>query len=143
MNVPRLKYRPGETVKGYVTYRPFREPEKLLPIDFAGELHHKTDELGVAYRKRRHELIDDERYLVYRKDDIVLLPDWERLEQLAEQILNGAPADVFASANMSQMNNAIDAGWRRAKSAIVFASFTCMRSCSAWNRATCSTFCMT
>jgi hypothetical protein len=34
VNVPRLKYRPGETVKGYVTYRPFREPEKLLPIDF-------------------------------------------------------------------------------------------------------------
>ncbi len=34
VNVPRLKYRPGETIKGYVTYRPFREPEKLLPIDF-------------------------------------------------------------------------------------------------------------
>jgi hypothetical protein len=34
VNVPRLKYRPGETVKAYVTYRPFREPEKLLPIDF-------------------------------------------------------------------------------------------------------------
>jgi len=34
VNVPRLKYRPGETVKAYVTYRPFREAEKLLPIDF-------------------------------------------------------------------------------------------------------------
>lgn len=31
---------------------------ELLPVDFAGELHHKTDALGVAYRKRRHELID-------------------------------------------------------------------------------------
>jgi phenylpropionate dioxygenase-like ring-hydroxylating dioxygenase large terminal subunit len=34
-----------------------QRPE-LLPVDFAGELHHKTDELGVAYRKRRHQLMD-------------------------------------------------------------------------------------
>lgn len=34
-----------------------QRPE-LLPLDFAGELHHKTDALGVAYRKRRHELMD-------------------------------------------------------------------------------------
>ncbi|MGB7158765.1 MAG: hypothetical protein WBD40_11900 [Tepidisphaeraceae bacterium] len=34
VNVPRLKYRPGETVKAYVTYRPFRAGESLLPIDF-------------------------------------------------------------------------------------------------------------
>ncbi len=34
-----------------------QRPE-LLPIDFAGELHHKTDALSVSYRKRRHELID-------------------------------------------------------------------------------------
>lgn len=34
-----------------------QRPE-LLPVDFAGELHHKTDALGVSYRKRRHELID-------------------------------------------------------------------------------------
>lgn len=34
-----------------------QRPE-LLPVDFAGELHHKTDQLGVSYRKRRHELID-------------------------------------------------------------------------------------
>jgi len=34
VNVPRLKYRPGETVKAYVTYRPFREGESLLPISF-------------------------------------------------------------------------------------------------------------
>lgn len=31
---------------------------ELLPVDFAGELHHKTDALSVAYRKRRHELMD-------------------------------------------------------------------------------------
>ncbi|MDQ3625500.1 MAG: hypothetical protein M3463_23995, partial [Verrucomicrobiota bacterium] len=34
VNVPRQKYRPGETVKAYVTYRPFRAAESLLPIDF-------------------------------------------------------------------------------------------------------------
>lgn len=34
VNVPRLKYRPGETVKAYITYRPFRDAENLLPIDF-------------------------------------------------------------------------------------------------------------
>jgi hypothetical protein len=34
VNVPRLKYRPGETVKAYITYRPFREAESMLPITF-------------------------------------------------------------------------------------------------------------
>ncbi|HEY2588075.1 MAG TPA: hypothetical protein VGI81_20195 [Tepidisphaeraceae bacterium] len=33
VNVPRSKYRPGETVKAYVTYKPFREPEGILPIE--------------------------------------------------------------------------------------------------------------
>jgi hypothetical protein len=34
VNVPRLKYRPGETVKAYIAYRPFREAESTLPITF-------------------------------------------------------------------------------------------------------------
>jgi hypothetical protein len=33
VNVPRSKYRPGETVKAYVTYKPFREPEGILPVE--------------------------------------------------------------------------------------------------------------
>ena len=33
VNVPRLKYKPGETVKGFVTYRPFRAAESILPIE--------------------------------------------------------------------------------------------------------------
>jgi hypothetical protein len=33
VNVPKLKYRPGETVKGYVTYRPFRAAETVLPFE--------------------------------------------------------------------------------------------------------------
>ena len=32
-------------------------------------------------------------------------------QQLAQQIIEGAPADVFASANTKQMNAVIDAGW--------------------------------
>ena len=33
VNVPRSKYRPGETVKAFVTYKPFREDEKILPVE--------------------------------------------------------------------------------------------------------------
>ena len=34
ITVPRLKFQPGETAKIYVAYRPFREAETTLPIDF-------------------------------------------------------------------------------------------------------------
>jgi hypothetical protein len=34
VNVPRLKYRPGEKVKAYIAYRPFRAAESILPIEF-------------------------------------------------------------------------------------------------------------
>jgi hypothetical protein len=34
VNVPRLKHRPGETLKAYVAYRPFRSGESLLAIEF-------------------------------------------------------------------------------------------------------------
>jgi hypothetical protein len=37
-SAPRLKYRPGESVKLYVTYRPFRGPEAIMPVEF--ELPH-------------------------------------------------------------------------------------------------------
>jgi hypothetical protein len=33
-NVPRLKFRPGETLKAYVDYRPFRGAESIRPITF-------------------------------------------------------------------------------------------------------------
>ena len=33
VNIPRLKYKPGETVKAFVTYRPFRGAEAILPIE--------------------------------------------------------------------------------------------------------------
>jgi hypothetical protein len=38
VNAPRLKYRPGETVKAYVSFRPFRGAEAMMPIEF--ELPH-------------------------------------------------------------------------------------------------------
>jgi hypothetical protein len=34
VNVLKLKYKAGETVKAFVTYRPFRSPEAVLPIEF-------------------------------------------------------------------------------------------------------------
>jgi hypothetical protein len=34
VNAPRLKYRPGETLKAYVTYRRFRNSDAILPIEF-------------------------------------------------------------------------------------------------------------
>jgi len=33
VNVPRSKYKPGETIKGFVTYKPFRAPEDTLPVE--------------------------------------------------------------------------------------------------------------
>src|SRR2546430_3406881 len=33
INVPKLKYRPGETIKSYLTYRPFHAGEAVLPMD--------------------------------------------------------------------------------------------------------------
>lgn len=33
VHMPRLKYKPGETIKAFVTYRPFRAPESILPIE--------------------------------------------------------------------------------------------------------------
>jgi hypothetical protein len=35
VNIPRLKYKPGETVKAFVTHRPFRGAESILPIELA------------------------------------------------------------------------------------------------------------
>ncbi|HEV8604338.1 MAG TPA: hypothetical protein VGQ99_03170 [Tepidisphaeraceae bacterium] len=35
VSVPKLKYEPGETVKAFVSYRPFREAEAVLPMEFA------------------------------------------------------------------------------------------------------------
>jgi hypothetical protein len=34
VNVPRLKFRPGETIKAYVTYRPWRGAEAIRPVEF-------------------------------------------------------------------------------------------------------------
>jgi hypothetical protein len=33
VNVPRSKYKPGETIKGFVTYKPFRASEDTLPVE--------------------------------------------------------------------------------------------------------------
>jgi hypothetical protein len=34
ISLPKLKFAPGETVKAYVTYRPWRQGEQTLPITF-------------------------------------------------------------------------------------------------------------
>lgn len=33
VNLPRIKYQPGQTLKAYVTYRPFRADEAILPVE--------------------------------------------------------------------------------------------------------------
>jgi hypothetical protein len=33
VNVPRSKYKPGETIKGFVTYKPFRANDDTLPVE--------------------------------------------------------------------------------------------------------------
>src|SRR5947207_11276032 len=35
VSVPKLKYQPGEIVKAFVTYRPFRGAEAVMPMEFA------------------------------------------------------------------------------------------------------------
>lgn len=42
LNAQKLKYRPGETLKAYLNYRPFRGEETILPIEF--ELPHDLDD---------------------------------------------------------------------------------------------------
>jgi hypothetical protein len=34
VNAPRLKFRPGETLKAYVNYRAFRSGDAILPVEF-------------------------------------------------------------------------------------------------------------
>jgi hypothetical protein len=34
VSVPKLKYQPGDTIKAFVTHRPFRGAEAVLPIEF-------------------------------------------------------------------------------------------------------------
>ncbi len=34
VNAPRLKYRPGETLKAFVSYRPFRSADANMPVEF-------------------------------------------------------------------------------------------------------------
>lgn len=52
---------------------------------------HLTASGEVDLSREWYELIDDDRYMIYRRDDIVLLPDWERLEPL---VLDPAEAEV-------------------------------------------------
>jgi hypothetical protein len=33
VNLPRAKYKPGETARAFITYKPFREPETVLPVE--------------------------------------------------------------------------------------------------------------
>jgi hypothetical protein len=35
VSVPKLKYQPGDTIKAFVTHRPFRGTEAVLPMEFA------------------------------------------------------------------------------------------------------------
>ena len=32
VNMPRSRFRPGETVNAFITYKPFREPSGILPV---------------------------------------------------------------------------------------------------------------
>ena len=45
-----MKHRPGETVKGYVNYRPFRGEEAVLPIEFQlpKDLHEGHYQLSIS-----------------------------------------------------------------------------------------------
>jgi hypothetical protein len=50
VNLPRLKYKPGETVRAFVHYRPFRAAEAILPVELQlpGDLSDGTYQLVIA-----------------------------------------------------------------------------------------------
>ena len=50
VNVPKTKHKPGDTVRAFVTYRPFRGTEAILPLDFElpRDLDNGTYQLTVA-----------------------------------------------------------------------------------------------
>jgi hypothetical protein len=50
VNVPRLKYKPGETVKAFVVYQPFRSAEAVMPVelDLPKDLAEGTYQLVVS-----------------------------------------------------------------------------------------------
>lgn len=54
VNVPRSKYRAGETVKGFVTYKPFRGEEGILPVemDLPRDLPQGTYQLIISDAQR-------------------------------------------------------------------------------------------
>jgi hypothetical protein len=54
VNVPRSKYRPGETVKAFVTYKSFRGPEGILPVqlDLPRDLAQGTYQLIISDAQR-------------------------------------------------------------------------------------------
>lgn len=54
VNVPRSKYRAGETVKGFVTYKPFRGEQGILPveIDLPRDLPEGTYQLIISDAQR-------------------------------------------------------------------------------------------
>jgi hypothetical protein len=49
-NVPKSRYRPGETVTAYITYRPFRAAEMLMPVsmDLPKDLPDGTYQLSIS-----------------------------------------------------------------------------------------------
>ncbi|MGH7177032.1 MAG: hypothetical protein ACREJC_06620, partial [Tepidisphaeraceae bacterium] len=64
VNVPKLKFRAGETVKAYVSYRPFRAAEAVLPVEL--ELPH-----DLPNGNYRMVVCDSQRFL---QDEITARP---------------------------------------------------------------------
>lgn len=71
---------------------------KVGPVDATEKIFgdvvpkvHLTPSGEVDLSRPWYEMIDDDRYLIYRRNAIILLPDWERLEPL---VMNPAEKEV-------------------------------------------------
>lgn len=66
VRLPREKYRPGETLTAYVTYRPFRGVETILPVDFELPRNLPDGEYAFAVMDADHHLADEQRSKPFR-----------------------------------------------------------------------------
>jgi hypothetical protein len=82
VTLPRTKYQPGQTVKAFVTYRPFRGAEAILPLEFALAKDLPEGNYDFAVTDWQQHLMDEQQARPFRftadsvKDVFAVLKDY-------------------------------------------------------------------